>query len=176
MVEQTSTIQASVAFNQNRNGNNTASVIMSSSVVISLAPDAPSGTTQAIHDLHLPLDECVEPRRGIAVRERLVFDGGRETELQAGLREGVEQVFLGVDVVVETSGQQADALCDVLQPRRPVAALVEFLRRRAEDCLPTSLVEGAASGAQVVRISAGTFSWHEPPICGVNVVGSTSSA
>ena len=36
MVEQTSTIQASVAFSQNRNGSSTASVIMSSKVVINL--------------------------------------------------------------------------------------------------------------------------------------------
>ena len=35
-VAQTSTIQASVAFSQNRTGNRTSSVIMSSSVVISL--------------------------------------------------------------------------------------------------------------------------------------------
>ena len=35
-VAQTSTIQASVAFSQNRNGSRTSRVIMSSSVVISL--------------------------------------------------------------------------------------------------------------------------------------------
>jgi hypothetical protein len=59
------------------------------------------------------------------------------------IREGEEQVFLALDVVVEAALEDADPGGDVLDPGRGVALLVEDLAGRLEDLVPAGDVEGA---------------------------------